>query len=127
MCNAVKSLGVPKPVGLSQLIPTSRLAAIGSSSARFLKAGSIQALATKRDAGAGPIPSANSVYRRWSVVDQFSERDVLLFHEDPDNRPQPTTVVREPVVHRCRHCQSSSALLRSRFLSSRGPHSQRRC
>jgi hypothetical protein len=32
-------------------------------------------------------------------LDQISECDVLLFHEDQDDRPQPTTVVREPVVH----------------------------
>ena len=51
--NAVKSLGVPKPVGSSQSTPTSLLAVIGSVRASALKSGSSQARATSRAAGRG--------------------------------------------------------------------------
>src|SRR3954454_6566425 len=64
--NAVKSLGVPNPVGSSQSTPTSLLAVNGSAIARALKSGSSQARATRRAAGVGPICSANSVKRRCS-------------------------------------------------------------
>lgn len=60
-CSAVKSLGVPNPVGCSQSMPTSRLAAIASSRANRLKSGSAQALATSRAPDTGPICSTNSV------------------------------------------------------------------
>src|SRR3954454_13138197 len=47
-------------------MPISRQAATASDSTRALKAGSVQAFATRREPPAGPICSAHSVNLRWS-------------------------------------------------------------
>ena len=70
--SAVKSLGVPNPVGFSQSMPTSWRAATASSSASRLKSGSSHALATNRD------PAA-----RLELFDVLGVAPVVLGGEQP--------------------------------------------
>jgi hypothetical protein len=108
--NAVKSLGVPNPVGSSQSTPTALLAVSGSAIARALKSGSSQARATRRAAGVGPICSANSVKRRCSSAvkmpfSMHSSRRAISRHLEVgdllDHRLHGAVVVMVVVVHRC--------------------------